>query len=92
MSTPSAIIVALWVIFYSFWLISATRVEKAARSTSSWQGIGIRVLLVITAVVLIRLLRMRHPLVAHASSPTLIVVGFAMCIAGLMFAVWARLH
>ncbi len=92
MSTPSAIIIVLWVGFYSFWLISAIRVKRAVRKARLSQGAGIRALLVITAVLLARSRLVRNHFVLRPSGPALVVLGVALCIAGLMFAVWARLH
>jgi hypothetical protein len=49
---------SLWIIFYFYWLISAMSVKKAVRTTPWWKQAGIRLLLVIVAVLLTRLL---HP-------------------------------
>ncbi len=91
MSTPSAI-VALWIAFYSFWFISATTVKRAARATPLHRGIGIRILLVIVAIAVIRSRLVRGHFAFHPSSPVLVALGVVLCVAGLAFAVWARLH
>ncbi len=89
--TFTAAIIALWIVFYSYWLISAIGVKKALRRTPWRRGAGIRVLLVIAAVLLTRLLRTQR-LVVHSSNLALHIVGLALCVVGLAFAVWARLH
>ncbi len=91
MSTPSAI-VGLWIVFYSFWLISATTVKRAARATPLRRSLGLRMLLIIAAIAIIRSRAIRSYLAVRPSSPALVALGVLLCVAGLAFAVWARLH
>jgi protein-S-isoprenylcysteine O-methyltransferase Ste14 len=88
-------IAALWIAFYSYWLISALGVKKAVRGTPWWKGAGLRILLVIGGVLLLRLFRI-HRHVEHravvTSHPVVHSIGLVLCVSGLTFAVWARLH
>jgi protein-S-isoprenylcysteine O-methyltransferase Ste14 len=90
--TFTSAVVALWVAFYSFWLISAIGVKKAARATPWGKAAGIRILMVIIVVLIVREPRTRHLLLFRSSSLPLQLFGLILCVAGLAFAVWARLH
>ncbi len=85
-------IAALWILFYSYWFISAIGVKKSVRATPRWKSVGIRVALVIAIVVLNRTVRARHIIFVRSSSTAVNMVGIILCIAGLSFAVWARLN
>src|SRR6516165_10239165 len=85
-------IIALWILFYSYWLISAIGVKKAVRGTPWLSGAGIRLLLVLSALMLIRLFRHHNVFFRRPSSIAVNLVGTSLCVAGLGFAVWARLH
>jgi protein-S-isoprenylcysteine O-methyltransferase Ste14 len=89
--TFTVAIAALWILFYSYWLLSAIGVKKAVRATPWWKGAGVRLLLVIAALILTRLLRVHHIFFRRPSELALNIVGIGICIAGLAFAVWARL-
>lgn len=88
----SLIIIALWIVFYSYWLISAIGAKKAVRATPWRKGAGVRLLLFAAAVMLMRTLRLRHIFVFHPSSMALHVIGLLVCVAGLGGAVWARIN
>lgn len=90
--TFAAAISALWILFYSYWLVSAIGVKKAVRATPWRKGAGLRLLLVVIAIMLTRLLRIRHIFAVRPSSIALNIFGIVLCIAGLAFAVWARVN
>jgi protein-S-isoprenylcysteine O-methyltransferase Ste14 len=90
--SPTPIIVALWVVFYTFWLISAIGVKKAVRVMPKGRLAGLRLAIIIAAILLVRFLRKRQVPLIHPSHHVLGVVGLVLCLAGLGFAVWARLH
>ncbi len=90
--TFTAAIAALWILFYSYWLISAIHAKRAVRATPWWQGAGVRLLLVVAALMLTRLLRLHHVFFKRPSSMVVNIVGISLCVAGLSFAVWARVN
>jgi protein-S-isoprenylcysteine O-methyltransferase Ste14 len=85
-------IATLWILFYSYWLLSAIGVKKAVRATPWRKGVGIRLLLVVAALVLTRLLRLHHMFFRHPTGLLLNIVGIVLCVTGLAFAVWARVN
>ena len=90
MRVVDLIIVAVWVVFWTYWLIAARGV-KSGRSGGWWSRfLGLRIALF---VVVIFLARSWHPRGQHAGSdPVLAGVGLALVLLGLGLAVWARLH
>jgi protein-S-isoprenylcysteine O-methyltransferase Ste14 len=86
------IIVDLWVVFYTFWLISAIGVKKAVRAVPKGRAAGLRLAIVIAAILLMRFLRKRQVPLIYSYSNVVGVAGLALCIAGLGLAVWARMH
>jgi protein-S-isoprenylcysteine O-methyltransferase Ste14 len=89
--TAAPVILGLWLLFYLYWAISAIGVKKSVRGTGC-KGVGLRILLVIIAVLLIRVLPVKHGIPVRSSSNVLHGGGVALCIVGLAFAVWARRH
>jgi protein-S-isoprenylcysteine O-methyltransferase Ste14 len=85
-------IAALWIVFYSYWLISATRAKKAIRATPWWKGVGLRLLVVLAAPAVTRLFHPHHILFRHPSGVAINFGGLALCVAGLALAVWARIN
>ena len=87
-----AAITALWILFYSYWFVSAIGVKKAIRSTPWWKGAALRLLLVTVAIMLTRTLRIHQIFAVHPSSIAMNIFGIVLCVAGLAFAVWARVN
>ena len=82
----------LWLVFYGFWLISAIGVKKAVRGQAGWRAARLRLLFIIAAVFLSRLLHIRRIMPAMSHSRAAGVLGLTICASGLAFATWARLH
>ena len=87
-----AAISALWILFYTYWFVSAIGVKKAVRATPWWKGAGLRLLLVMVAIMLTRTLRIHQIFAVHPSSIAMNIFGVVLCVAGLTFAVWARVN
>jgi protein-S-isoprenylcysteine O-methyltransferase Ste14 len=90
--TFSTTIAALWILFYSFWLLSAIGVKKTVLATPWWKGLGIRVLLALAVVVGTRVPHLRHSFFRHPTGLASNFAGMVLCTAGLSLAVWARIN
>lgn len=83
------VIMGCWAVFWAYWLVSALRAKRGRIRWRQWTGSRIGILVVL--VILSRL----HVLRDHAAVPAsgglgLPVAGLAVFLAGLVFAVWAR--
>jgi protein-S-isoprenylcysteine O-methyltransferase Ste14 len=79
-------VAAVWVVFWIYWGISAV---LSKRGTTSTQGLPLRVVLIVAVILVVRLL---HPGSLDVHGTVLPVVGTLIVVAGLGFAVWARVH
>ena len=92
------LVIAFWLIFLVYWLISARGVKRDVQDRSRWNGTVIRITLII-----IVLLLLRAPILGHlfryietyksvSSNPDMKSIGVALCAIGLAFAIWARVY
>lgn len=89
MSTLRTSIFVVWGAFWIYWLVSAsTAKESSTRGGRRLRGVSL--LIIVVASVVIRRLPSGGGLTIH--SPVLHAVGTAVFVAGLAFAVWARIH
>jgi protein-S-isoprenylcysteine O-methyltransferase Ste14 len=88
----ASIIAALWIAFYSYWAISALSAKKTARKERSWTSRSVRLGLILLILVVVRLTPVRRIVVVHSSNRAAGILGLLICIVGLSFAVWARVH
>jgi protein-S-isoprenylcysteine O-methyltransferase Ste14 len=84
-----------WLIFYAYWLISASNVKRNVRGTHRGWTVGVRIVLILSFFVMLRIHRFQraedmHETVAHDSIAR--GIGVILCAAGLAFAIWARRH
>jgi CHASE2 domain-containing sensor protein len=86
MTTPKIIVVAIWLAFWAYWGLSASRSKRGTRSS---QGMPLRVLL---AVAVILLLSGVHAGSLRTHGTVLPVIGIVVLLCGFGFAVWARVH
>jgi protein-S-isoprenylcysteine O-methyltransferase Ste14 len=88
MRAVDLIIVICWVAFWAYWLIAA----MSAKSSQSMSGrfVGARVAIIVVVVFLSRALGF-HPRAVH-DDWVLTGIGLALFVAGLAFAVWARIY
>jgi protein-S-isoprenylcysteine O-methyltransferase Ste14 len=83
----------VWVVFWVYWLMSATRANASVGGPLSGfrRGIGARLLIAVAIVLMVR-----GPIHAfrggNVHSTVVMALGLAVVLAGLAFAVWARLH
>lgn len=88
MSIYPGIILACWAVFIAYWMISAVAAKRTVGGV--WRGMGIRFV-----IVLVMLVVLRHEVAGvlyRSASPAQATVGVAACVAGLAFAIWARVH
>jgi len=78
-----------WIVFWAYWLVMAVT-AKAGRSRWT-QLAGVRVAIVLAALVLIRL-RVFEGHGAATANPWLLGFGLAIFVLGLALAVWARVY
>jgi protein-S-isoprenylcysteine O-methyltransferase Ste14 len=90
--TVSKLIFALWIVFYAYWAISAIGVKKPVRGKPWIESVCLRILLVIIALALFRVLHVHVHVPVRSSNSVADGIGACLCVAGLAFAVWARRH
>jgi protein-S-isoprenylcysteine O-methyltransferase Ste14 len=84
---------ACWLAFFAFWAISAVSAKKTVGRV--WRGLGIRAAIALAILVIIfnRLTRVpAKSALVESASPTREAIGAALCVVGLAFAIWARVH
>ena len=93
MFSEQTLITALWVCFTVYWLVAA---RGAKRTVSSGTGPStvLRSVLAVTVVAVVTERSVRLPTIHEpaALSASLGVVGVALCVIGIAFAIWARTH
>jgi protein-S-isoprenylcysteine O-methyltransferase Ste14 len=85
----------LWIAFWLYWLISSFSAKKTVRTGNWWCGMLVRLVFLIIIIVLMQSLSVRNFFVGQASTTAslpLAVAGALIVIAGLAFAVWARIY
>jgi protein-S-isoprenylcysteine O-methyltransferase Ste14 len=97
MTIYNSIVVALWIVFLLYWLVSAIGVKRTAKSSGWWRGAAVRALIVAALVVALRLQLLRILVTQSARelaavAPYFAPAGTALCALGLIFAAWARVH
>jgi len=93
MTTYRWLIIACWIVFIVYWAISAAAARKTVGGV--WRGMVIRVVIAVAAVVILRSQgggALRASPTAAAANSTGAVIGVAVCVIGLAFAIWARVH
>jgi len=90
MKAIDIIIGAGWIVFWAYWLVMAVT-AKAGRSR--WTRFaGVRVAIILVALLLIRLRVVHSPGAAATGNPWLLGIGLAVFVLGLALAVWARVY
>ena len=84
MQALKTVVVIIWIVFFAYWLISAI---GAKEGTGARRRIPLNGVTAIAVIVLLRLFRGGN-LAVH--SPVLGAVGAVIFVAGIVFAVWAR--
>lgn len=80
----------LWLVFISYWIISAGRSSKKTQRYQKviWGGVSARVTLAVLIIVLWTVPLFSYPL--YSSALISEIIGILICIGGLLFSVWAR--
>jgi protein-S-isoprenylcysteine O-methyltransferase Ste14 len=83
-----------WFIFWLYWLISAAMSKRTIRTNGWWRGALIRVVLFIIIIWLIQAPRIGafFTTPANFSNLGLSILGVVLWVAGIGFAVWARVY
>jgi protein-S-isoprenylcysteine O-methyltransferase Ste14 len=90
-------IIACWLIFIAYWVVSALGAKRKVRGRSWRRGAWLRLALLIGAFQLQRLPAFRqfsqnlYPEGA-AAHPAIAAMGVILCAVGIAFAIWARRH
>jgi len=90
MKAIDIIIGAGWIVFWAYWLVMALT-AKAGRSRWT-QFAGVRVGIILIALLLIRLRVLKVHGAAATGNPWLLGIGLAVFVLGLALAVWARVY
>ncbi|MGC1381001.1 MAG: isoprenylcysteine carboxylmethyltransferase family protein [Candidatus Baltobacteraceae bacterium] len=93
---PGTLLIALWLIFLTYWLVAAIRVKRSVSGTW-WRGSIFRAAIAVGIVLLLRESLREHVWrqVPHAvtnGNPVWASVGVAVCALGIGIAIWARTH
>jgi hypothetical protein len=82
-----------WVIFWVGWFAASAGVKRGQRGRGNWARFaGVRVMLILVVVLLVRLRVLKGHGVGYVRDPVLWGVGLAIWILGLGLAVWARIY
>lgn len=100
MTVPHSITAWLWATFVLCWLILGQFNKKASRGTPFWAGWGARIAIIVGVLVFVPFRRHGITGIITSISRSLPVhpgvtgrwVGVGLCLAGLGFAVWARVY
>jgi protein-S-isoprenylcysteine O-methyltransferase Ste14 len=82
-----------WAVFWVGWLAASAGAKRGQRGRGNWARFaGVRVVLILVVVVLIRLRVLDRHGVGHVTDPVLWGIGLAIWALGLGLAVWARIY
>jgi protein-S-isoprenylcysteine O-methyltransferase Ste14 len=88
MPTLTTVMFAIWAAFWLYWFIAAFGAKEAATQPRRVRPVAL--LIIVIGGFVIRTLKTGNRLAVQ--SPALEAVGMIMLVAGLAFAVWARVH
>lgn len=94
MSPFNTVIIACWIIFWLYWLISAFGTKKNVTPRIK-QFIAVRLGIFVLAVILFRFLNVQNYSFENrviTTNDVILAVGFIIFISGLLLAVWARVY
>jgi protein-S-isoprenylcysteine O-methyltransferase Ste14 len=84
-----------WIVFLIFWILSARRAKKTLSTKSKLLGIIIRFIFIITIILLFKIPGFRETVRHYQTfliNPIAMGFGVVTDVAGLSFAIWARVH
>ena len=91
MRALNLVIFSLWIAFWIYWFIEAGRAKRARTRALTSAGVGVRALVFLVIVLLLRSATFRGQLDASVS-PAVQAAGFTLFVLGIGFAVWARVY
>lgn len=86
------VIAGCWILFWAYWLISAFRVKGGRTRWRQWTGSRVGILIILVLLSRLNLLHHHNAAMAATGGLVLPVIGLVVLLAGLAFAVWARVH
>src|SRR5271157_4567450 len=92
------VIFILWLVFFAYWLVSATSAKRSIQNVSWWKGVIFRFILIALTLLLLRTSQVNHLLVSVESFETgstkivLGIIGVFFCVSGMAVAVLARVY
>ncbi|HUC96024.1 MAG TPA: isoprenylcysteine carboxylmethyltransferase family protein [Candidatus Saccharimonadia bacterium] len=89
MSALSDLILWIWLVFWVYWLVSATRSKKNIRSTRFNKAWSFRFVIILMVVFFFPSFYKDYQV---TNNELLIVIGFCLFLLGLALSMWARLH
>ena len=91
MTPISNFILALWIVFWFYWLISALAAKRNIRRAP----VGPRIFIILAVILLLQFPQARAFFFANRNfmlNPWIAGLGALLCVAGIALAVWARLY
>ncbi len=96
MTIHASLILALWVVLFAYWLVSARGVKRSVGRRSWSNEIAWRLVFLALTLIALRNPGVRQALrdaqLRAAASPLLGAIGVACCALGVALAIWARVH
>ena len=88
------LLAALWILFIVYWIVSAFKSKKTVKNSYWQKGAIIRVIAIVVIILLFQTNTFRQLALQYDSAPheLLGIIGVILCVTGLGFAVWARVH
>jgi len=89
-----SLVLVCWILFWGYWLVSAFSSKKNL-SYRPGQFIGIRLIIILLALILFRLFNVQNGAFwrrAISTNGLILAAGFVIFVLGLGLAVWARLY
>lgn len=91
MVSINGLLLVCWSVFFLYWIISAIGVKKNVNSSEWRRNAKIRILVIVVAIVLMTISSFWR-LDEYQFSQSVRMIGVALCVIGIAFAIWARRH
>jgi len=88
MAIFNLLVIIFWLIFISYWVVSARSAKKMTQRTNSWMWRWVLLIVLASLLSFIPVFRvLLFPL-----TETVLIMGTALCGLGIAFAIWARVY
>jgi protein-S-isoprenylcysteine O-methyltransferase Ste14 len=91
MPLANLIVIACWIVFVLYWLVAAIGTKKDIRD-SRWRRNARNRFLLIIAMLAVLWLCSRWGFSQYRFDQNIQIIGAALCVIGISFAIWARWH